>query len=747
MTNSEQNGRLQPARSPGRSASASAPTPCCSSSRRTSRSSTNLIKWVTTLHQEEHPETGRLIVPGIPLLVIDDEADNASVNTRDATARRGRAPRRRDRPDGHQRPDPPAAAQLRAERLRRLHGHAVREHLHRRAGRAGTLRRGSVPAQLHHPPAGADQLHRPRPGLRRARGRRPPGWRSDRPADRPRRRRQRRVDQAAPQAHRPGRGRIPDSLHEAIRAFVLSCAARRARGQPTAQQHARPRHALRRRPGGRRAADLRGGRPAARPAALRRRGRADVTDRRAARALGARLRDRRPATFADADAAAAALRGRSSRTSRPPRDGSRRMRINGSVTRRARLLRPPRRPDGHRRRRRQALARPDARGPVGQLLPARVEDVRHAHADGPLVRLPPGLRRPLPALHDARAHRLVPRHHRRQRGAAGALRRDGRDRRDPARLRTARAPPPRRSADHRAGEDAQRQGACSSRSRTRPSRRSPSTATSRSSRANLELTGAFLDRQVEPDTSGESRRRAIRRDGCPRGRTSPPSSTAFDTHRGRARPAGRLLAELHPLTDPPTACSTTGRSRCAAPARDQNGAMPMVGELTVNRTLRNLKVDTATDEDRTCCPPTTRTSSAGSSAPPTRRWTSVATRPHWRGAIARDLEPRGDDRSTGRPAGPRDPPRAPAAARPAAAVRARPRRARTREHRPTPPPGSTASRPSSASRSASRGIRTPRGSSTRSRTSTGSRSSSSNEPRRALGGDGALAAPRPARAA
>jgi hypothetical protein len=43
----------------------------------------NLIDWVTTLHQEEHPETGRLVVPNIPLLVIDDEADNASVNTKE----------------------------------------------------------------------------------------------------------------------------------------------------------------------------------------------------------------------------------------------------------------------------------------------------------------------------------------------------------------------------------------------------------------------------------------------------------------------------------------------------------------------------------------------------------------------------------------------------------------------------------------------------------------------------------------
>ena len=45
----------------------------------------NVIKWATELNQHEHPETGRMVVPGLPLLVIDDEADHASVNTRDLT--------------------------------------------------------------------------------------------------------------------------------------------------------------------------------------------------------------------------------------------------------------------------------------------------------------------------------------------------------------------------------------------------------------------------------------------------------------------------------------------------------------------------------------------------------------------------------------------------------------------------------------------------------------------------------------
>lgn len=43
----------------------------------------NLIKWATLIQQERHPASGRLVVPDVPLLVIDDEADYASVNTRD----------------------------------------------------------------------------------------------------------------------------------------------------------------------------------------------------------------------------------------------------------------------------------------------------------------------------------------------------------------------------------------------------------------------------------------------------------------------------------------------------------------------------------------------------------------------------------------------------------------------------------------------------------------------------------------
>ncbi|MFF1377794.1 Z1 domain-containing protein [Streptomyces sp. NPDC058308] len=42
-----------------------------------------LRTWVTEVHGEEDPQSGRKIVRDIPLFVIDDEADNASINTAD----------------------------------------------------------------------------------------------------------------------------------------------------------------------------------------------------------------------------------------------------------------------------------------------------------------------------------------------------------------------------------------------------------------------------------------------------------------------------------------------------------------------------------------------------------------------------------------------------------------------------------------------------------------------------------------
>lgn len=43
---------------------------------------TNLFKWATELTKERDPNTGEFRVRGVPVLVIDDEADHASVNTK-----------------------------------------------------------------------------------------------------------------------------------------------------------------------------------------------------------------------------------------------------------------------------------------------------------------------------------------------------------------------------------------------------------------------------------------------------------------------------------------------------------------------------------------------------------------------------------------------------------------------------------------------------------------------------------------
>jgi hypothetical protein len=46
----------------------------------------NLIKWATFLAEQQDRDSGRSIVRGVPLLVIDDEADNASVDTKERPA-------------------------------------------------------------------------------------------------------------------------------------------------------------------------------------------------------------------------------------------------------------------------------------------------------------------------------------------------------------------------------------------------------------------------------------------------------------------------------------------------------------------------------------------------------------------------------------------------------------------------------------------------------------------------------------
>ena len=86
-----------------------------------------LRKWIVEVEGQPTGQGNRKIVHDVPVLVIDDEADNASVNVARWT---------RTRPVVGQRRHPRTAGELRQGRLRRVHGHAFRQHLHRSVHRA-----------------------------------------------------------------------------------------------------------------------------------------------------------------------------------------------------------------------------------------------------------------------------------------------------------------------------------------------------------------------------------------------------------------------------------------------------------------------------------------------------------------------------------------------------------------------------------------------------------------------------------
>jgi hypothetical protein len=95
----------------------------------------NLLEWL----QENSAHEGTQIVSQ-PMLLIDDEADNASINT---GLLQGRG-------HPHQRPDPRASLAVPPQLLCRLYRHALRQHLHR--SRHGGRSEGPRPvsAAFHH---------------------------------------------------------------------------------------------------------------------------------------------------------------------------------------------------------------------------------------------------------------------------------------------------------------------------------------------------------------------------------------------------------------------------------------------------------------------------------------------------------------------------------------------------------------------------------------------------------------------
>src|SRR3954463_5172784 len=191
----------------------------------------NLIDWVTTLHQEKHPETGRLVVPNIPLLVIDDEADNASVNTKDRPIGEDGTPEDEF--------DPSVINGLIRELLHSFEKSAyvgytatpfanifIYEEPDREPYGEDLFPRSFIvrlpepgnyigPAQVFGIKADATAGLEARPGL--------PIAREVDDSD----------DWIEPRHKRSGPPgpHMPASLHEALRSFILGCAARRARGQ------------------------------------------------------------------------------------------------------------------------------------------------------------------------------------------------------------------------------------------------------------------------------------------------------------------------------------------------------------------------------------------------------------------------------------------------------------------------------------------------------------------------------------
>lgn len=190
----------------------------------------NLISWATLIQQERHPESGRLLVPDVPLLVIDDEADYASVNTKDIPYdENGRAD-----PDH----DPTAINGLIRQLLHRFEKSAYigytatpfanififKDAFSEKHGEDLFPRNFIVRIPAPDNYMGPNEVfgieEDPLAGLEGTRGRPIVRLVDD-------------VQEWIPDSHRKEHivGPLPDSVRVAIRSFVLACAARAARGQ------------------------------------------------------------------------------------------------------------------------------------------------------------------------------------------------------------------------------------------------------------------------------------------------------------------------------------------------------------------------------------------------------------------------------------------------------------------------------------------------------------------------------------
>ena len=112
-------------------------------------------KWVVEVEgQHDRPTAKRRIVRDVPVLVIDDEADNASVNVAD------RGPRHRTTPRSTQ----PSGTLLESFDKAAYVGYTATPFANIYIDPAAdhdTVRRGPLPQPLHREPAGAVELPRP----------------------------------------------------------------------------------------------------------------------------------------------------------------------------------------------------------------------------------------------------------------------------------------------------------------------------------------------------------------------------------------------------------------------------------------------------------------------------------------------------------------------------------------------------------------------------------------------------------
>ena len=412
------------------------------------------------------------------------------------------------------------------------------------------IRRGSVPALLHPPHAAAVELPRARRGLRRVRpprireGVEPPGAAGAAHASRTTRRwlEPGHKKDAAP-------GRLPD-IAAARRSAPSSSSAPRGGARPgrRPQQHARPRHPLRRRPGAGRASRSRPRSTRCRTASrtadasatqpldeLRELWERDfVPTRREACRTELRGEPRRPGRTSRPQLPAAAARIRVARDQRHARatrstytdhpDGLRVIAVGGDKLSRGLTL--------------EGLS-------VSYYLRAskmydtlmqmgRWFGYRAGYAD--LVRL----------YTTGELQQLVPRHHGRERGAEREVRRDGAGRIESARLRALRSQEPGRTAGHGAGEDAQRAGRWRShvlgRRRSRRSRFRETPRFSVRTRAGRELPPSSRPRAG--DAAGERRQSDLA--GVPGARSPRCSSSSTIESTARRRRAG-ASRHVHPV--------------------------------------------------------------------------------------------------------------------------------------------------------------------------------------------------------